>query len=558
MMLQIIPPLALTALTLQLTTTYEQRYMSYTKAVASGERVIRAATFSLTIASIIRSYKRKSIEIFFRNLVYCMNNLTDEEEKLTWDKTHAQGADTLSKTIMSMQGFYVKAAQIVASRPDSIPKQYADALSVFTDDNEPLRVDVIKEVIEKELLAQRGEHFDDVFEEFDENPLGSASIAQVHRAVLTKKYGHREVAVKVQRPSIEEKLMGDIANLKQIAKVFRGADLPVDYYTIFSELEEQLKDEFDFEAEASSMERMHQILTTDESGPQRESPIVTPRSVPALVSKRVLVMDFLKGIPLSRASDMMKSKGFEPDGVEARLFAQKLLKSLTTAFGWSILESGFFHADAHPGNIFILDDGRIGLIDFGQVKQVGKDYRETVAKVILALDDRKSDDNPEDLERIGKSTEGLEIELKDDVPAYGHAAIAMWLFDGSVETFPDGYDENETSPNSPVKAMKEFPSDLVLLARSTVLVKGLAKRFGIRWSLSQEWAPIARRVLEGSEVEQQRESKTHRFKQQFKAWSSQKAKSVVTHLPAPMKKKALSSVLKHEQKRDTKKRKRRG
>lgn len=558
MMLQIIPPLALTALTLQLTTTYEQRYMSYTKAVASGERVIRAATFSLTIASIIRSYKRKSIEIFFRNLVYCMNNLTDEEEKLTWDKTHAQGADTLSKTIMSMQGFYVKAAQIVASRPDSIPKQYADALSVFTDDNEPLRVDVIKEVIEKELLAQRGEHFDDVFEEFDEIPLGSASIAQVHRAVLTKKYGHREVAVKVQRPSIEEKLMGDIANLKQIAKVFRGADLPVDYYAIFSELEEQLKDEFDFEAEASSMERMHQILTTDESGAQRESPIVTPRSVPALVSKRVLVMDFLKGVPLSRASDMMKSKGIEPDGVEARLFAQKLLKSLTTAFGWSILESGFFHADAHPGNIFILDDGRIGLIDFGQVKQVGKDYRETVAKVILALDDRKSDDNPQDLERIGKSTEGLEIELKDDVPAYGHAAIAMWLFDGSVETFPDGYDENETSPNSPVKAMKEFPSDLVLLARSTVLVKGLAKRFGIRWSLSQEWAPIARRVLEGSEVEQQRESKTHMFKQQFKAWSSQKAKSVMTHLPAPMKKKALSLVLKHEQKRDTKKRKRRG
>lgn len=558
-MLQIIPPLALTALLLQLTTTYEQRYKYYTKAVASGERIVRAATFSLSIASIIRSYKRKSIKLFFRNSLYCMDNLTDEEETLTWDKTHAQGADKLSKTIMSMQGFYVKAAQIVASRPDSIPKEYADALSVFTDDNEPLPVDVIKEVIEKELLAQRGEHFDDVFEEFDETPLGSASIAQVHRAVLTKKHGHREVAVKVQRPSIEEKLMGDIANLKQIAKVFRGADLPVDYYAVFSELEEQLKDEFDFEAEASSMERMHQILTNDENGTQRESPIVTPRSVPALVSKRVLIMDFLKGVPLSRASDMMKRKGIATDGVEAKLFARKLLKSLTTAFGWSILESGFFHADAHPGNIFILDDGRIGLIDFGQVKQVDKNYRETVAKVILALDERKSDDNPEDLDRIGNSTEGLGIELKDDVPAHGLAAIAMWLFDGSVEAFPDGYDENETSPNSPVKAMKEFPSDLVLLARSTVLVKGLAKRFGVSWSLSQEWAQIARRVLKsGSEVtvEDKRESKSHQIKQQIKAWSEQRAKSVMAHLPAPMKKKALSAVLKHEQKRDTKRHRR--
>ncbi len=566
-MFQLIPPIALTVLILQLTTTYEQRYKCYTKAVARGERIVRAATFSLTIASIIRSYKRKSIELFFRNFVYCTKNLTEEEEKLTWDETHAQGADTLTKTIMSMQGFYVKAAQIVASRPDSIPEAYSDALSVFTDANEPLPVNVIKEVIEKELLAQRqrGEHFDDVFEEFDETPLGSASIAQVHRAVLTKEYGRREVAVKVQRPSIEEKLMGDIANLKQIAKVFRGADLPVDYYAVFSELEEQLKDEFDFEAEASSMERMHKILTTDESGAHRESPIVTPRSVPALVSKRVLVMDFLKGVPLSRASDMMKSEGIAPDGVEAKLFARKLLKSLTTAFGWSILESGFFHADAHPGNIFILDDGRIGLIDFGQVKEVDKDYRETVAQVILALDERKSDDNPEDLERIGNSTEGLEIELKDDAPAYGHAAIAMWLFDGIVETFPDGYDESETSPNSPVKAMKEFPSDLVLLARSTVLVKGLAKRFGVRWSLSQEWAPIARRVLKScSEVaakgtaEQRRESKTRKTKQLFKAWSGQKAKSIVTHLPAPMKKKALSAVLKHEQKRDAMGRKNRG
>jgi len=229
---------------------------------------------------------------------------------------------------------------------------------------------------------------------------------------------------------------------------------------------------------------------------------------------------------------MMKSKGIAPDGVEAKLFARKLLKSLTTAFGWSILESGFFHADAHPGNIFVLDDGRIGLIDFGQVKQVDRDYRETVAKVILALDERKSDDNHDDLHRIGNSTDGLGIELKDDAPAHGHAAIAMWLFDGSVETFPDGYDENEMSPNSPVKAMKEFPSDLVLLARSTVLVKGLAKRFGVRWSLSQEWAPIARRVLnKGTDVtakgaeEQKGQCKPHRAKQQLKAWSEKKAKN---------------------------------
>jgi len=517
-MFYIVPPLALTALTLQLTTTYEQRYQFYTEAVARRERFLRAAKFSFTIASIIRSYKCKSIELFFRrNLVSCKNHITEEEEKLTWSKQHTQGADILSRTINSTQGFYVKSAQIIASRPDSIPQEYADALSVFTDSVDPLPIEVIKGVIKKELLVQRGEEFEDVFEEFEEVPLGSASVAQVHRAVLTKKYGNREVAVKVQRPLIEEKLMGDVANLKLLAKLFRRADLPIDYYTVFSELEEQLKDEFDFGAEAASMERMRNILTTDENGLHRESPIVTPRSVPTLVSRRVLVMEYLNGVPLSRASSEMQKKGIPADGVEAKLFARKLLKSLTTAFGWSILESGFFHADAHPGNIFILDDGRIGLIDFGQVKQVDRDYREALAKVILALDERKSDDDPDDLDRIGRSVAELGIELKDNVPAHGHAAIAMWLFDGSVETFPNGYDESEMSPNSPVKAMKEFPNDLVLLARSTVLVKGLAKRFGIRWSLSQEWAPIARRVLKVT-TEQLVEGKSRKTKQQIKSW----------------------------------------
>ena len=100
-----------------------------------------------------------------------------------------------------------------------------------------------KAVIEAELLTG-DETFDDVFCEFDETPLGAASVAQVHRAVLTEKYGGREVAIKVQRPSIESKLMGDIANLKALTKAFRDSpSLPLDYYTVFSELETQLQAE---------------------------------------------------------------------------------------------------------------------------------------------------------------------------------------------------------------------------------------------------------------------------------------------------------------------------
>jgi aarF domain-containing kinase len=128
-------------------------------------------------------------------------------------------------------------------------------------------------------------------------------VAQVHRAVLTEKYGGpREVAVKIQRPSIESKLMGDIANLKAIAKQFQNIEaLPLDYYTVFSELEKQLSQEFDFVTEATNMERIYNSLTRSADGAKRtELPLVMPRVVPGLVSKRVLVMDYLHGVPLSR------------------------------------------------------------------------------------------------------------------------------------------------------------------------------------------------------------------------------------------------------------------
>ena len=114
---------------------------------------------------------------------------------------------------------------------------------------------------------------------------------------MTEKYGGREVAVKVQRPSIESKLLGDIANLKALAKTFRDTpSLPLDYYTVFSELEKQLADEFDFVAEAVAMDRIYNSLRTAPDGSAREIPLVVPRPVPGLVSRRVLVQDFLRGV----------------------------------------------------------------------------------------------------------------------------------------------------------------------------------------------------------------------------------------------------------------------
>jgi len=522
--------------------------------LSSVDRLKRAGEFWSSAVPIVLSYYSKSAELQIKE-AFSGEPLTKAEEEIIWNEQNQKGATKLAATITSLKGFYVKAAQIIASRGDLFPAEYTETLSAFTDNVDPLPVSLIKAVVVKELL-NRDEKFEDIFSEFDEEPLGAASIAQVHRAVLTEKYGWKEVAVKIQRPSIESKLMGDIANLKALAKTFSEA-LPLDYYTVFTELEAQLQDEFDFVAEAVAMDRIYDCVTKDENGLPCESPIVIPRPVSGLVCKRVLVMDYLKGVPLSRAGEEMLKKGITPDSPEAQLFGRRLLRSLTDVFGRCILETGFFHADPHPGNIFVLEDGQIGLIDFGQVKQISGRARETLAKVMVALDDRQSDSNPADLDAIGTLALELGVEFNDDSPQEAQAAVAMWLFDGSVENLPGGYDKGELSPNSPVKELKSFPQDLVLVGRSSILIKGLSNRLQIPWSLSKEWAPTARRVLEGNTAVHSGNKEVAYIRMRdvitlFKTWGKGKVSRGVTKLPPSVRTKLAALALKAQKRREAK------
>mmetsp|Transcript_38943 Transcript_38943/g.117134 ORF Transcript_38943/g.117134 Transcript_38943/m.117134 type:complete len:633 (-) Transcript_38943:219-2117(-) len=525
------------------------------------DRLQRAAKFWSSALPIVASYYGISGELLVREK-FLGETVTDAQRQQLWDEQHERGSAQLASTITSLKGFYVKTAQIIASRQDLFPEQYTEALSGFTDNLDPMTAELARAVVTKELL-NRGETFEDVFTEFDEAPLGSASVAQVHRAVLSEKYGGpREVAVKIQRPSIESKLMGDIANLKALAKPLREVEaLPLDYYTVFVELEKQLGDEFDFVAEAAAMDRIYDSVGRDPAtGLRIEPPLVLPRPVPGLVSKRVLVMDYLQGVPLSRAREEMEKKGIDPDGPEAKLFGRKLLRALTDVFGRCILGTGFFHADPHPGNIFVLDDGRVGLIDFGQVKQISGRNRETLAKVMVALADRVGDDDPDDLATIGDLALELGVELNDDAKDEAAAAVAMWLFDASVETLPGGYDKGELSPNSPVKELQSFPQDLVLVGRSSILIKGLSSRLGIPWSLAKEWAPIAREVLDPSSAVNGGEGAGAtagdggrvRFRDvvvTLRSWGAGRASVAARRLPAPLRSRLASLIVKRQERK---------
>lgn len=203
----------------------------------------------------------------------------------------------------------------------------------------------------------------------------------------------------------------------------------------------------------------------------------------------------------------------------------------------------------------MLEDGRIGLIDFGQVKQISGRNRETLCKIMVALADRESDDNPDDLELIGKLAIELGVEFKPDAADEGPAAVGMWLFDSTVQQLPGGYDSGELSPNSPVKEIKSFPQDLVLVGRSSILIKGLSDRLGIPWSLAGEWAPIARQVLANNYAPADSDGSPNnrvRFRDVWstlKQWSKGRVTGAVRKLPTPVQNKVIAYIAAKEERK---------
>ena len=160
------------------------------------ERLVRAADFWFRVLPVLASYLRLyfSFEVREKVLGQCLD--ADECEVL-WGDAHNRGASVLESAINDLKGFYVKCGQVIASRQDLFPRQYTEQLAGLTDFLDPMPTALVRAVIVQELLNE-GEAFEDVFAQFDERPLGAASVAQVHRAVLTEAYGGGEVAVKVQ------------------------------------------------------------------------------------------------------------------------------------------------------------------------------------------------------------------------------------------------------------------------------------------------------------------------------------------------------------------------
>jgi ubiquinone biosynthesis protein len=258
---------------------------------------------------------------------------------------------------------FVKIGQTLSTRADLLPAPYLHALERLQDDVGPVPFEVIREKIESEL----GIRISKAFAEFDETPLATASLAQVHAAVLRD---GREVVVKVQRPGIADAIAGDLRildNLAGAADRWTEQGRRMHFGTWLKEVGETLAEELDYHLEAENLRVFARHLAEYEG-------IVLPAPFPDFSSAHVLTMDRIHGTKVGQAIELRRLE--EPLG--------ELAEQLLHAYLDQIFMNGLVHADPHPGNVLLTRDQRIGLIDLGMVVRLNPRMRDALLKLLFA------------------------------------------------------------------------------------------------------------------------------------------------------------------------------
>jgi len=279
-------------------------------------------------------------------------------------------ARCLAEDVEKLGPTYIKLAQLLSTRPDIVPQAYCDALARLQDDVAPFPFAEVEKILIEDLDVRLSRAFSHI----EPKPIAAASIAQVHYAVLRD---GRAVALKVQRPGIREQVLDDLEALGEVA-VF--IDSHTDFgrrfgiVPLFDEFRRSLLRELDFRQEA-----LH--LVTIGNNLKDIPEIVIPRPVMAFTTSRLLTMEFIPGTKVTALSPLAR---LELDG-------ERLADALFRAYLKQMLHDAIFHADPHPGNVFLVDQ-RIALIDLGMVARVRPALQDRLLQLLLCVAENRPDE----------------------------------------------------------------------------------------------------------------------------------------------------------------------
>ncbi|UOQ52433.1 ABC1 kinase family protein [Hymenobacter cellulosivorans] len=298
-----------------------------------------------------------------------LRRLITQKRRLSWQ--HAERAvfetsrwERVRMVIEDLGPTFIKLAQAMSNRPDLLPEALIDEFQKLQSDVPPFDVRVAREIIEREL----GRPITEVFSEFDEKPLGSASIGQVHKARLLT---GEDVVVKVQRPDVQEKVRTDLSLLHELVRLTagflrnHGLSNPQDIVDAF---ERSMMKELDYTSEARSMEQFRKLYESYET-------FYIPKPYRELSTAKVLVIEFVSGCKITDKAQLL----------EWKLSPEKVAETGMDIYLTQIFEFGIFHADPHPGNVLVRPDGTIVLIDFGMVGKLSKQQKYAFAGVFIGM-----------------------------------------------------------------------------------------------------------------------------------------------------------------------------
>jgi ubiquinone biosynthesis protein len=315
-----------------------------------------------------------------------------------------EGAKRFRLALEELGTTYIKLGQLLSSRPDLLPDVYIDELGKLVDSVPPGPFAELEQVIREEL----GEG---VFASIDPEPLATASIAQIHPALLAN---GREVVVKVRRPGVLEQVEVDLDVLRSTAKLLEGHSETAQLLriqTLADELEAHLRAELDFVEEASNAELMRRNLE------YASADLIVPEVIRPYVSERVLVLERIHGRKLDEGHGLDRER------------ARELARSFFSAYVRQVTVSGVYHADPHRGNVLLTEDGRLALLDFGLLGRLDEDTRRDLSLLLLALAQNRADDVADLL--LGMSITTLESdelgflhEVRRKLPQYHWRPLA--------------------------------------------------------------------------------------------------------------------------------------
>jgi ubiquinone biosynthesis protein len=354
-----------------------------------------------------------------------------------WQRAHTAAAREVKRIALSLAGAFTKAAQILGARADFLPAPFIEELSQFHDAVPPRPFEALAPLVERDLGRPLGA----VFASIEREALAAASLAQVHRATL---HDGRRVAVKIQYPEIRRIIPLDLGMLRRVVAIVQRLQGLIDLRALVTEVTRFIELELDFPREVRATERLAATLA---DLPE----VVVPRVHRELCGEHTIVLEYLEGIQVARTEALVAAGHRLPE----------VARKIGTLYGSMIFEHDFFHGDPHPGNLLVLPDGRIGLLDFGLCKELPPGFARLVAQMMVSAMIGDSASALAAADALGFDTAALRPE---------HLRSLMLMAVGDSDSDAGLFDILGQS------RVRRIPEDFALVARTLVLLNGLSHR----------------------------------------------------------------------------------